>query len=149
MYVPTRGITAYCGSPMEGITNIMDAYNVTLWPVLHALRCEKCLEIGIFIHKCWIMPSSDEIHDILPSYSRPRSFLHHTYLLQKHTKSGCGKRKEAHKKWPMVIPEKATPLSRTTLRITGHVAADSAVNAIGTQLRDVVNSRVTRWRLTV
>ena len=40
------------------------------------------------------------------------------------TSSGCGKR-EAHKKWYMEIPEKATPVTGTILRTTGPVPADS------------------------
>ena len=39
------------------------------------------------------------------------------------TKSGCGKR-EAEINWSMVIPEKA-PVTRTTLRTTGPMPADS------------------------
>ena len=38
--------------------------------------------------------------------------------------SGCGKR-EAHKNWSMVVPEKAAPVTGTTLRSTGRVPADS------------------------
>ena len=37
----------------------------------------------------------------------------------------------------------------TTLRFTGPEPADSAVNVIGTQLRDPINSGQTRWRMAV
>ena len=33
--------------------------------------------------------------------------------------------KEVHKSWSMAIPEKAAPVTGTTLRITGPVPADS------------------------
>ena len=36
------------------------------------------------------------------------------------TNSGCGKR-EAHINWSMVKPEKPSPVTRTTLRTSGHV----------------------------
>ena len=46
---------------------------------------------------------------------------------------GCGKNKG------IVIPEKAAPVNRTTLRICWHCAGGlSAVNVIGTQLRDLI-----------
>ena len=41
-----------------------------------------------------------------------------------HTNSGCGERK-AHINWFMVILEKATPVTGTTLRTVGSVPADS------------------------
>ena len=47
-------------------------------------------------------------------------------------------------------PAKAAPCTGTTLRTTGPVpAARSIVNAIGTQLRDSINSELTRWRMVV
>ena len=41
--VATRGITACCGSPLDGIARIVNACLVALRPVLHALWREKCL----------------------------------------------------------------------------------------------------------
>ena len=49
--------------------------------------------------------------------------------------------------WSEVKPEKEAPVTRTTLRTTGPVPADS--RAIGTQLCDPINSGLTRWRLMV
>ena len=48
---------------------------------------------------------------------------------------GVGKREE-HKTWSMMKPEKTASVL-------------SAVSAIGTPLRDPINSGLTRWRLTV
>ena len=48
-----------------------------------------------------------------------------------HTISGCGRR-DTHIDWSMVIPDKAAPVTGTTLRTTGLVSVFSAVNAIGT-----------------
>ena len=59
-----------------------------------------------------------------------------------------GKR-EAHKNWSVLMPEKAAPVTRTTLSTTGSVSSNLAVNAIGKQLRDPINSGLIRWRLTV
>ena len=50
--VATRGITACCGSPMDGIAKIVNACLAALRPVLHALWREKCVEIGIFSDEC-------------------------------------------------------------------------------------------------
>ena len=49
----------------------------------------------------------------------------------------------------MVVHEKAAPVAGTTLRFTGPTYAGglSAVNAIGTQLHDPINSGLTRWRI--
>ena len=55
--VATRGITACCGSPLDGIARIVNACLVALRPVLHALWREKCLEIGILADECWITSS--------------------------------------------------------------------------------------------
>ena len=44
----TRGITACCGSPINGTTRIVNACLAALRPVLHALWREKYVEIGIF-----------------------------------------------------------------------------------------------------
>ena len=52
----------------------------------------------------------------------------------------------------MGLSEKAliAPLAGATLRTTGPCAGGlAAVNAIVTQLRDLVNSGLARWRLTV
>ena len=66
-----------------------------------------------------------------------------------HTNSGCGKR-EAHINWTMVTCKIAAPFTGTTLRTTGPVPADPwAGSAIGTQLRDPINSGLTRWRMAV
>ena len=50
-----------------------------------------------------------------------------------------------------VIPEKVAPVTGTTLRTTYWPCAGglSAVNAIGTQLCDLMYSGLTRWRLAV
>ena len=46
---------------------------------------------------------------------------------------------QALKKWSMVTPEKEAPVTLTTLGTTGPCASRlSAVNAIGTQLRDLI-----------
>ena len=43
----------------------MNACLVALRSVLHALWCEKCIEIGIFADEFWITSSGTEIIDIL------------------------------------------------------------------------------------
>ena len=54
--------------------------------------------------------------------------------------SACGKR-EAHHNWSMVVHEEAAPAPGTTLMTSGPMRADSsAVNAIGTQMCDLINS---------
>ena len=59
---------------------------------------------------------------------------------------GVGKKKHR----PMVIHEKAAPVAGTTFEVYWPYAGGlSAVNAIGTQLRDSVNSGLTRWRKSV
>ena len=63
--VATRGITACCESPLDGIARIVNACLVALRPVLHVLRREKCLEIGILTDECWITSSGTEIIDII------------------------------------------------------------------------------------
>ena len=73
-----------------------------------------------------------------------------------------GGEREAHINWSMVTPEKAAPGSGTTLRTTvpaptdsrqyvwsSHIAEYRSVNAIDTQLRGPINSRLTRWRMAV
>ena len=51
------------------------------------------------------------------------------------------------KNWPKVTPEKAAPVTRTIYwPCAGGL---SALNAIGTHLHDPINSRPTRWRLTL
>ena len=47
-----------------------------------------------------------------------------THALLIHTNSWCGKR-QAHKMWSMVIPEKAAPVIGTTSSTTGPVPVDS------------------------
>ena len=49
---------------------------------------------------------------------------HDTYSLHTNINGGSGKR-EAHKNWSLVKPEKATPVTGTTLRTTGPVSTDS------------------------
>ena len=76
------------------------------------------------------------------------SLLHMTCSL--YTKKPCGKREA--KKRSSVIPEKAAPVTGTTLRTPGRPCAGglSTVDAISTQLLcDLINSGLTRWRLTV
>ena len=63
--VATRGITACCGSPMDGIAKIVNACLAALRPVLNALWRDKCVEIGIFSDECWIRLSDAEIIDIV------------------------------------------------------------------------------------
>ena len=48
--------------------------------------------------------------------------------------------KERHINWSMVVPEKAAPVTRTTLRpsCVPYAGGLSAVNDIGTQLRDLI-----------
>ena len=48
----------------------------------------------------------------------------HTYILQVHTISGCGKR-EAHDNCSIVKTEKATPVTETALKTTGPALAAS------------------------
>ena len=56
--------------------------------------------------------------------------------------------REAHINWSMV-PAKAT-LVRNYLEVYWPCAGGlSAVNAIGTQLRDPINSVLTRWRMAI
>ena len=50
--VAARGITACCGSPVDGIAWIVNACLIALRPVLHALWRQKCIEIGIFGDEC-------------------------------------------------------------------------------------------------
>ena len=64
-----------------------------------------------------------------------------------HTNSGRGKI-EAHINCCVVKPEKAAPVTGNTLRTTWPCAGGhSAVNAIGTHSRDLINSGLTRWRI--
>ena len=57
--------------------------------------------------------------------------------------------REAYINWSMVTCKKAT-LARNYLEVYWPCAGGlSAVNAIGTQLRDLINSRLTRWCLAV
>ncbi|CAN0173407.1 unnamed protein product, partial [Ascophyllum nodosum] len=63
--VATRGITACCGSPMDGVAKIVNACLAALRPVMHALWRDKCVEIGIFSDECWITSSGSEIIDIV------------------------------------------------------------------------------------
>ena len=63
--VATRGITACCGSPMDGVAKIVNACLAALSPVMHALWRDKCVEIGIFSDECWITSSGSEIIDIV------------------------------------------------------------------------------------
>ena len=60
---------------------------------------------------------------------------------------GCGKRK-ARKNWSMVISEKGSTRYWNYIEDYWPSAGWlSAVNAIGTRLRDLINSGLTRWRL--
>ena len=52
---------------------------------------------------------------------------------------------EAHINWSMVTCKMAAPVTGTTLRTTGPVT----LLAIGTQLRDPMNSGLIRWRMAV
>ena len=63
------------------------------------------------------------------------------YKLPLHTVVTAGKKKKRRTNidWSMAIPEKATPVTRTT----------SWFYPISTQLRDPINSGLARWRLTV
>ena len=80
--VATRGITACCGSPMDGIARIVNACLMALRPVLHASWREKCSEIGILADECWITSSGAEIIDIwravdFDAKSQPRPLCPH------------------------------------------------------------------------
>ena len=71
-------------------------------------------------------------------------FLYYTCPL--HTNSGCGKR-EAHNNRSMVKPEKAATIAPTTL-IEDYLpcaGGPSVVNAICTQLHDLMKSGLTRF----
>ena len=61
--------------------------------------------------------------------------------------SGCRKR-EAHNNWSMVIPEKAAPVTQTTSRLLPCADGLWAVS-VGAQLRDPINTGLTRWRSAV
>ena len=64
-----------------------------------------------------------------------------------HTNSGCGKR-GSYQLVHGYLPRQHS--FGTTFRFNGPVPADSlAVNAVGTQLRDPINSGLTRWRMAV
>ena len=63
--VATRGITACCGSPMDGIAKIVNACLAALKPDLHALWRDKRVGISIFSDECWITSSGSEIIDIV------------------------------------------------------------------------------------
>ena len=57
--------------------------------------------------------------------------------------------REANINWSMVICQKAAPV-RNYLEVYRPCAGGlSAVNAIGTQLRDPINLGLTRWRMAV
>ena len=56
-------------------------------------------------------------------YLAPRYLLYHTCPLR--TNSGGGEKRNAHNNWCKVKPEKAAPVTETTLRTTGPVPADS------------------------
>ena len=60
------------------------------------------------------------------------------------TVSGCGEKRGVH----LLVhgDVKRASVTGTTLGTTGPVPA---VNAIGTQLRDPINSGLTRWRMAV
>ena len=65
-----------------------------------------------------------------------------------HTNSGCGKR-EAHINWSMVTCQGSTRYWNC-LEVHWPCAGGlSAVNGIGTQLRDPITSGLTRWRMAV
>ena len=76
---------------------------------------------------------------------QPRMSVLSTCLL--YANSGCGKeRRILIGPW---LPAKAA-LVRNRLKVYWPCAGGlSAVNAIGTQLRDPINSELTRWRMTV
>ena len=66
-----------------------------------------------------------------------------------HTISGCGKR-EAHFIWSMVTWRKAALVTGSTFEVYWPCAGGlSAVNAIGTQWRDPINSGRTQSRMAV
>ena len=67
---------------------------------------------------------------VLPPEQTASSYYNSIYVLWRcdafcitHTNSGCG-RIEAHKTWSKVTPEKAAPVTRTTLMTTGPAPAD-------------------------
>ena len=65
-----------------------------------------------------------------------------------HTNSGCGKR-EAHINWSMVTCKMAAIVRNYLEDYWPCVGGLSAANAICTQLRDPINSGLTRWRMAV
>ena len=65
-----------------------------------------------------------------------------------HTNSGCGKR-EAHISWSMVRPAKAARYRNYLENYESCACRLLAVDAIGTQLRDPINSGLTPWRMAV
>ena len=52
-------------------------------------------------------------------------------------------KKEAHIHWLMELPECTAPVTSATLRANGLVPTNSRQNAIGTQIRDPINSVLT------
>ena len=60
---------------------------------------------------------------------------------------GVGKR-QAHINWAMVTCQGSTRLKHLEV-YSPCAGGPSAVNAIGTQLRDPINSGLTRWRMAV
>ena len=64
--VATGGMTACCGSPMDGIAKIVNACLAALRPVLHhALWRDTYVEIYIFSDECWITSSGSDIINIV------------------------------------------------------------------------------------
>ena len=63
-------------------------------------------------------------------------------------KCGCGK-KEAHKNRSMIICKGSTRYWNHLEDFRNCTGEHSAVNAHGTQLRDLISSGLTRWRFTV
>ena len=64
------------------------------------------------------------------------------------TNSGCGKR-EAHINWSMVTCQGSTRYWNYLEDYWPCAGRLSAVNVIGTQLRDPINSALTQWRMAV
>ena len=66
----------------------------------------------------------------------------------RYTNSRCGKR-EAHINWSMVTCKGSTCYWNYLEYYWPCAGGLSAMNAIGTQLRDPINSGLTRWRMAV
>ena len=119
--------------------------NITVL-LIHRLRVREFILVRFLLHSSPRV--STPSHHLTISPSPILFFLYRTCPL--HANSWRGKR-EAHINWSVVKSEKAARVTRTTLRTTGPVPADSrqTENAIGTQMRDLINLGLTLRRMAV